>query len=93
MYNNKLTCISLDIITLKEANPKLKLLISMGGSSEDSENFSMVAANETLIKNLAAEILQFLQNWKFDGFDVNWEYAGLRNHTQSKKNKVISHYN
>lgn len=60
----------------------------MGGWNEDSKNFSSVAANLTLRKRLAANIFEFLEEWGFDGFDIDWEYPGLRNTTHPIEDKV-----
>lgn len=60
----------------------------MGGWNEDSKNFSDVAANPTLRKHLVHQIFEFVDQWKFDGFDIDWEYPGLRNTTHPDEDKV-----
>lgn len=50
----------------------------MGGWNEGSEVYSKVAANETTRKILANNVLKFIEERGFDGFDLDWEYPGLR---------------
>lgn len=64
----------------------------MGGWNEDSKNFSTVTASPTLRKQLAVEILEFIEEWKFDGFDIDWEYPALRNTTHPNEDKVKKNF-
>ncbi|XP_074029263.1 acidic mammalian chitinase-like [Leptinotarsa decemlineata] len=66
------------LVGLKQQNPNLKVLLSMGGWNEGSSKFSQVARNPELRKRLALNVLAFLKQWKFDGFDLDWEYPGFR---------------
>ncbi|XP_028140236.1 chitotriosidase-1 [Diabrotica virgifera virgifera] len=67
-----------NLVALKESNPNLKIIVSMGGWNEGSEVYSEVAANAMLRKILANNVAYFLKEWNFDGFDLDWEYPGLR---------------
>ncbi|KAK9891189.1 hypothetical protein WA026_013505 [Henosepilachna vigintioctopunctata] len=62
----------------KNENPKLKVMVSMGGWNEGSEKYSHVVSNSSLRKNLIDSILVFLNKFKFDGFDLDWEYPNQR---------------
>ncbi|XP_023025539.2 chitotriosidase-1 isoform X1 [Leptinotarsa decemlineata] len=66
------------LIGLKQQNPDLKVLVSMGGWNEGSGKYSQLAKNPTLRKSFASNVLQFLKTWKFDGFELDWAYPGFR---------------
>ncbi|KAG5673037.1 hypothetical protein PVAND_003115 [Polypedilum vanderplanki] len=61
-------------IKLKEKNPSVKLMISIGGWSMGGEMFSNIVSNSTLRKNFILSVLDLLQKFNFDGFDFDWEY-------------------
>ena len=61
------------LIKLRNANPRLKTLISVGGWSW-SGNFSAVAASISSRKAFAASCVKFMKQYKFDGIDIDWEY-------------------
>ncbi|CAH1104765.1 unnamed protein product [Psylliodes chrysocephalus] len=76
------------LLELRNVKKDLKILVSMGGWNEGSEVYSKVAANETTRKILANNVLKFIEERGFDGFDLDWEYPGLRggNETTDKDN-------
>ncbi|WP_316833106.1 glycoside hydrolase family 18 protein [Pedobacter aquatilis] len=61
---------------LKQQNPGLKILISIGGWSW-SENFSDAALSDTSRKAFAGSAVQIIQKYKLDGVDIDWEYPGI----------------
>uniref|UniRef100_A0A1B0DN92 chitinase n=1 Tax=Phlebotomus papatasi TaxID=29031 RepID=A0A1B0DN92_PHLPP len=63
---------------LKEINPKLKTLASVGGWTEGSAAFSEVANDPEKRKKFARDALDFLQKYNFDGLDLDWEYPRQR---------------
>lgn len=58
---------------LKEANPGLQTLFSVGGWSW-SEKFSDVALTEASRAKFAASCVAFMKQYGFDGIDLDWEY-------------------
>ncbi|MEP7291487.1 MAG: glycoside hydrolase family 18 protein [Chloroflexota bacterium] len=58
---------------LKEANPHLQTLISVGGWTE-SARFSDVALTEASRQKFAASVVDFITQYGFDGVDLDWEY-------------------
>lgn len=62
--------------TLKLKNPKLQLLISIGGWSW-SENFSDAVLTDSLRRIFAASAVEIIRKYKFDGVDIDWEYPGM----------------
>ncbi|XP_018570659.1 acidic mammalian chitinase-like [Anoplophora glabripennis] len=67
------------LVDLTKVNPNLKVLVSMGGWNEGSEKYSIVAADPAKRKVLIDEVIQFLGEHNFHGFDLDWEYPALRN--------------
>lgn len=61
---------------LKEQNPDLKILISIGGWSW-SENFSDAALSDTARKSFATSAVAIIEKYKIDGIDIDWEYPGI----------------
>ncbi|XP_023310413.1 chitotriosidase-1-like [Anoplophora glabripennis] len=69
---------------LTQANPDLKLLVSMGGWNEASKNYSIVAADSAKRKVLVEEVVQFLDDHNYHGFDLAWLYPGIRDGSDSE---------
>ncbi|KAK3932974.1 Acidic mammalian chitinase, partial [Frankliniella fusca] len=65
-------------LALKKKNPNLKVLVSIGGWNQGSYTFSTVANNAQLRKTFAQNVLNFVTEHGFDGFDMDWEYPALR---------------
>ncbi|XP_023310401.1 chitotriosidase-1-like [Anoplophora glabripennis] len=62
---------------LTQVNPDLKLMVGMGGWNEGSKNYSIVAADSAKRTVLVAEVVQFLTDHGFHGFDLAWLYPGI----------------
>lgn len=77
-----------ELISLKQRNPSLKVLVSMGGWNEGSQNFSIVAKDPELREALARNVLSFIQEYGFDGFDIDWEYPAKRDSVYPDLDKV-----
>ncbi len=58
---------------LKQQHPHLRTMISVGGWTW-SGRFSDVAATDAGRKKFAASCAAFVEQWGFDGVDVDWEY-------------------
>ncbi|KAI5644636.1 glycosyl hydrolases family 18 domain-containing protein [Phthorimaea operculella] len=63
---------------LKQKNPKLKTLLAVGGWNEGSAKYSIMAADANRRKNFISSALKMVQNYGFDGFDLDWEYPNRR---------------
>ena len=59
---------------LKAKNPKLKLILSIGGWGAD--NFSDAAFNRGTRDRFAASAITILKEYALDGIDLDWEYPG-----------------
>lgn len=60
------------IVALKDKNPDLKVLLSIGGWG--AGNFSEMAADETHRKNFSKNCLAAVEQYNLDGIDLDWEY-------------------
>lgn len=75
--------------SLKQTNPNLKTLISVGGWSW-SGRFSDAALNEESRTVFADSCVTFLKQYGFDGVDLDWEYpvsGGLSTNSKSPYDK------
>lgn len=64
------------LVALKQANPQLKVLISMGGWG-GCETCSEVFSNNLHRVQFAKSVSQILQEYQLDGVDLDWEYPAL----------------
>ena len=62
------------MVRLKSRNPKLKVLLSIGGWGRG--NFSPMAKDETKRKAFAKACRTFCDKYNLDGIDIDWEFPG-----------------
>jgi len=63
------------LATLRQQNPNLEILISVGGWS-GSGPFSDLALTRASRARFITSALQFLRHHDLDGLDIDWEYPG-----------------
>ncbi|MFF2154688.1 glycosyl hydrolase family 18 protein [Paenibacillus chitinolyticus] len=71
------------LVTLKQKNPDLKVLISVGGWGR-SDGFTSAASTDANRTAFANSALQYIRANKLDGIDLDWEYpttADKQNYT------------
>ena len=62
------------VIALKAQNPKLKVMLMVGGWGKKADGFSMMARSLEKRKEFCNSIKSHLDNYGLDGIDIDWEY-------------------
>ena len=63
---------------IKQLNPKLKTLLSVGGWNMGSEPFMAMVETNTTRKTFIDDAIIYLRRRNFDGLDIDWEYPANR---------------
>jgi chitinase len=64
------------LVSLKQANPSLTVLVSVGGWLW-SGNFSDMALTKSSRALFIESVVKFVDSHQLDGLDIDWEYPGL----------------
>ena len=71
------------VIDLKKQNPKLKVMLMIGGWGGHADGFSMMARNADKRAEFCHSVKELLEKHQLDGVDIDWEYP-----TQSADNET-----
>lgn len=74
------------IVGLKKINPKLKVLLAIGGWSFGTQKFKDMAQSRYARQTFIYSAINFLRKRGFDGLDMDWEYP---KGSDDKKNFVL----
>ncbi|XP_059741023.1 chitinase-3-like protein 2 isoform X2 [Bos taurus] len=69
------------INSLKTKNPKLKILLSIGGYLFGSKGFHPVVESSSSTLKFVNSVILFLRNHNFDGLDISWIYPNVKDNT------------
>ncbi|KAJ9581749.1 hypothetical protein L9F63_003818, partial [Diploptera punctata] len=70
---------------LRNQNAALKTLVAIGGWNEGSTSYSYVVNDDTLRQTFVKNVVAFVQEYGFDGFDLDWEYPAQRGGADTDK--------
>jgi chitinase len=62
------------VIALKSVNPKLKVMLMIGGWGMKADGFSMMARDAAKRTEFCKSIQSHIENYGLDGVDIDWEY-------------------
>ena len=62
------------VVALKSVNPKLKVMLMIGGWGGHADGFSMMARDAAKRTAFCKSVKQLLDFHKLDGVDIDWEY-------------------
>lgn len=62
------------VIQLKGKNPKLKILLAVGGWSFGTERFKTMSVTKYSRRLFIFSAIEFLRQREFDGLDLDWEF-------------------
>ena len=71
------------VVALKSVNPKLKVMLMIGGWGGHADGFSEMAKSAAKRTEFCKSVKQLLDFHKLDGVDIDWEYP-----TQSADNET-----
>ena len=74
-------------MSLKEQNPDLKVILSVGGWNMGSAPFTKMVASAFNRNDFIQHAIGFLRKYNFDGLDLDWEYPANRGSPASDKEK------
>ena len=80
------------VVALKQQNPKLKVMLSVGGWTRG--NFSEMAADARCRMSFAKDCGRIVKEYGLDGIDIDWEYptsneAGISSSPDDTKNFTL----
>ena len=80
------------LVALKRTNPRLKVIVSVGGWMADG--FSDAALTETSRARFADSAVDLLRRFSADGIDLDWEYpgqgvAGIKYRAEDRQNFTL----
>ena len=84
------SAILIELVGLKEINPELKILISVGGATW-SGKFSDAALTETSRNIFSESVVNFITKYKLDGVDLDWEFPGYGTNSRPEDKQNFTH--
>ncbi|XP_073965066.1 probable chitinase 10 [Choristoneura fumiferana] len=77
-------------VAMKQRYPDLKVTLSIGGWLEGSLKFSKMAASRQNRRTFIQSVVTYLDTYKFDGLDLDWEYPARRDGRPEDKANYVS---
>ena len=70
---------------IREKNPRIKLLLAVGGWIVGSEPFIPMISNAANRRAFVRNAVRYLREHDFDGLDMDWEFPGARGSLEDDK--------
>ncbi|CAF4905327.1 unnamed protein product [Pieris macdunnoughi] len=80
-----------DVLQIKNKNPNLKVLLSVGGAG-NNEGFSDMVVNHIARKEFIKSIKYTLRNYTLDGIDLDWEFPALHQYSRDAGKRERQHF-
>lgn len=75
---------------LRQKSPGTKAMVAIGGWNEGSVKYSEVVGNPGVRARFVQNVVNFLKQHNFDGFDVDWEYPNQRQGKPADRENYIA---
>ncbi|CAL4176605.1 unnamed protein product, partial [Meganyctiphanes norvegica] len=77
---------------VRDWNSNLKVLLAIGGWNEGGKKYSQMAALKSRREAFIKSVVDWMWDYGFDGFDLDWEYPGApeRNGTVQDKDNFLT---
>lgn len=76
-------------VALKKVNPNLKVLVAVGGWNRGAGAFSQIAENPDLRRRFIQNSIDFVQEHKLDGMDIDWRYPAGKEGLPKDKVRIV----
>lgn len=91
VLNESLNKTLLEVVNLKHLNPKLKILLSVGGAGNNS-GFSDMVVNHASRKIFIRSVKRVLRSYTLDGIDLDWEFPALHGRRDKPGGREKQHF-
>ncbi|XP_026483657.2 probable chitinase 2 [Vanessa tameamea] len=79
-----------NLVSLKARYPHLKVTVAIGGWNEGSSKYSAMASKPETRAKFVQSVMFFLNTYKFDGLDLDWEYPTKRGGNPEDKANYVA---
>ncbi|KAK3091011.1 hypothetical protein FSP39_016448 [Pinctada imbricata] len=77
------------IVRLRRINPRLNMILSVGGWDKSQEGYSKLVSSRENILFFTKWIITYLRRHDFDGLDLDWEYPTFKGSPMADRKKFV----